>query len=658
MNARKTCCAAVAALAGLALWGAPVKVIFDTDMIEDYDDIGALAVLHALEDAGECEILATVSCTRSNASVAAVEIVNAYYGRPEIPVGCAREKGVQGRPHDHNKFEMLVKKYPEWVGHANSDDAPDANEVYRKVLAAQPDQSVTICSVGFLTNLRRLLETGPDAHSPLSGRELVAKKVSKWVAMACSYKDGAEYNSMRDAESSAIALRDWPTPIVFTDFQYGHTVFTGRRVAELKAKDNPVTDVFKSSLMKLEDVTATSWDRVTGHPSWDETAVLVAVRGTEKYFGEEHGTYLMQEGSGNNRWIADANSKNFRLTEKMSKADVGAVIDELMCRPPKMRGRKTAFERTCEKPLESVKLTFVGADGWDVYNCSIPFAWNGVRYIFGRLEKHEVWTQSHIALFRETAKDVWTKEPAFAELELEDPYVQAVKGELIVGGTYINRDKDGKFLTYQGRFYRGKDPFSLVHFADGPDKMKDIRMTELPNGRIGVFSRPRGEEVRAKWGSEAVVGYAEIASLDEFNADLVQNAPIIPGLFGKDEWGGVNQAYALKDGRILLAAHLSCGGAPATNGIPRQIYMNASFVFDPKTFTATEPKIIATRCFYPANEPKVPSLDDCVFTSGFVFREDGNVDVYTGLCDADEARCTIPGAVLGACRCLLFRPLE
>ena len=82
MNARKTCCAAVAALAGLALWGAPVKVIFDTDMIEDYDDIGALAVLHALEDAGECEILATVSCTRSNASVAAVEIVNAYYGRP------------------------------------------------------------------------------------------------------------------------------------------------------------------------------------------------------------------------------------------------------------------------------------------------------------------------------------------------------------------------------------------------------------------------------------------------------------------------------------------------------------------------------------------------------------------------------------------------
>ena len=46
----------------------PVKVILDTDMISDYDDMGALACLHALADAGECEILATVSSTRGNAS--------------------------------------------------------------------------------------------------------------------------------------------------------------------------------------------------------------------------------------------------------------------------------------------------------------------------------------------------------------------------------------------------------------------------------------------------------------------------------------------------------------------------------------------------------------------------------------------------------------
>ena len=62
------------ALAGMAV-AAPVKVIFDTDMLTDFDDVGALACLHALADAGECEILATVSSTRGNASVGAVEVI-------------------------------------------------------------------------------------------------------------------------------------------------------------------------------------------------------------------------------------------------------------------------------------------------------------------------------------------------------------------------------------------------------------------------------------------------------------------------------------------------------------------------------------------------------------------------------------------------------
>ena len=74
----------------------PVKVIFDTDMITDFDDVGALACLHALADAGECEILATVSSTRGNASVGAVEVINRYYGRADLPVGAPKGMGVIG----------------------------------------------------------------------------------------------------------------------------------------------------------------------------------------------------------------------------------------------------------------------------------------------------------------------------------------------------------------------------------------------------------------------------------------------------------------------------------------------------------------------------------------------------------------------------------
>ena len=298
----------------------PVKVIFDTDMYTDFDDAGALACLHALADAGECEILATVSNTRDCMSVAMCEIVNAYYGRPDIPVGCVKGIGM-GNDRDgvHTKrYGATVKQYAKWVKYANSSDAPDAAEVYRKVLSAQPDNSVVICSVGFLSNMRKLVE---------ADRDLVARKVKLWVAMACSYPKGREYNSMKDWESSKIALEQWPTPIVFTDFQYGRDCYAGRALAESAIQGNPVADVFRQNIA--------SCNGVAGRSAWDETAVLIAVRGADTCFNCERGTYRMVGDKGDDEWIVDPRSSNCRVTEKLPKAEVGRIIDGLMLRPPK-----------------------------------------------------------------------------------------------------------------------------------------------------------------------------------------------------------------------------------------------------------------------------------------------------------------------------------
>ena len=94
----KKCLSAFFALAASIAVAAVPKIIFDTDMVEDYDDVGALACLHALADEGKCEILAMATCTRDNQCVAAVEILNTFYGRPDIPVGCAKDMGVVGVP--------------------------------------------------------------------------------------------------------------------------------------------------------------------------------------------------------------------------------------------------------------------------------------------------------------------------------------------------------------------------------------------------------------------------------------------------------------------------------------------------------------------------------------------------------------------------------
>lgn len=331
----KFCAAAtaIALQAALAVRADPVKIILDTDMRTDYDDAGALACLHALADAGECEILATVACTRDSLAVAACEIINAYYGRPEIPVGCVRDIGesaISNRAHYQMYFKM-VKQYQHFVKHLRSNDAPDANEVYRRVLAAQPDGSVVICSIGFLTNLRKLVETD---------RDLVARKVKLWVAMACAYPMGEECNSKTDAESSRIAIESWPTPIVFSDFQYGMDCHAGATLAQSAVEGNPVADLYRNNLPPADKVQS---DRaaylrcgfgVNGRAAWDQTAVLAAVRGVDSYFNIHRGTYRMTGRGGENEWIPDeANGPHVRLTEKTNKAEVGRIIDELMSRP-------------------------------------------------------------------------------------------------------------------------------------------------------------------------------------------------------------------------------------------------------------------------------------------------------------------------------------
>jgi hypothetical protein len=126
--------AGVAALAGQA----PVKLILDVDMDSDCDDAGALGLLHALADRDEVEILAVTTSALNVYSGPCVDAINTYYGRPDIPIGTARAPA----PDQASKYAQRVAekgKYDLPKGVA----APDAVEVYQRVLAAQADGSVT-----------------------------------------------------------------------------------------------------------------------------------------------------------------------------------------------------------------------------------------------------------------------------------------------------------------------------------------------------------------------------------------------------------------------------------------------------------------------------------------------------------------------------------
>ncbi|WP_313639100.1 DUF1861 family protein [Paenibacillus sp.] len=288
---------------------------------------------------------------------------------------------------------------------------------------------------------------------------------------------------------------------------------------------------------------------------------------------------------------------------------------------------------------ESSKLTFHSMPGFDVYNVSIPLEFNGKRYIYGRIEKREEWARSWVRMFEESGKDEWTLVPDSMIYQLEDPYMSVIGNTFVFGGTHV-RYKQGNIDTYFGYFYRGTDLNDLYYFTTGPDNMKDIRLVEMPGNKIGVFSRPRGEDVRAKYGSESLIGFTVINSLDELSNDVIENAPYIPDLFAKDEWGGCNQAYYLESGKIGVIGHI-CYKSIDENGQTIQSYMNMSFVLDPATYKALDLKIIGTRSCYPEGPAKKPSLTDCAFTAGIEMRQDGKVNLYSGIGDTEAGRIVI-----------------
>ncbi|MEO7215606.1 nucleoside hydrolase [Mucilaginibacter sp.] len=302
----------------------PVSIIFDSDMGPDYDDVGAIAMLHAFADRGEAKILATMASTNYEGVAGVLDVFNTYFKRPNIPIGVPKGKALDLRDFQH-WTDTVLAKYPHKL--KSNVEAQDAITLYRKILSAQPDKNVTIVTIGFLTNMSNLLLSGPDKYSPLDGRQLVAKKVKQLISMAGKFPEGWEFNVMKDAPASQNAFDHWPTPVILSGFEIGEKIKVGLTlIHNTSIKNSPVKDVFSLSIpMAKEDS--------IGRKSWDETAVLVAVRGYTHYYTLHPGRVKVLD-AGNNTWN-DAGKGHFYLVEKMPARQVENLINELIMHQPR-----------------------------------------------------------------------------------------------------------------------------------------------------------------------------------------------------------------------------------------------------------------------------------------------------------------------------------
>ena len=304
----------------------PFAVIFDTDMGPDYDDVGAITMLHAYADSGYINILATMASTRYDGVGAVLNVFNTYFNRPEIPIGIPKENGLKLKDWQH-WTDSIQLHYPHAV--KNNNEVYEASELYRKLLSAQPDHSVTIITVGFFTNLANLLKTPPDQYSSLTGDQLVHLKVKKLVSMAGRFPSGKEFNVDQDAASSAYVFAHWNTPVIFSGFEIGDKIKVGLPLINNSSIINsPVKDVFKISIpLAAEDS--------LGRKSWDETAVMVGVKGYAPYYKLITGKIIVAK-DGSNQWNRKAAGHAY-LKEIMPSLQVNNYIDQLIQHQPAIK---------------------------------------------------------------------------------------------------------------------------------------------------------------------------------------------------------------------------------------------------------------------------------------------------------------------------------
>ena len=273
--------------------GVPL-VIYDTDLGSSTDDLIALRMLYNYANEGRCKLLGVVVNREGEDCAAVADVMNTYYGYSNLPIGLERD-GVKD-PHvfiNYKKLyehttpqgELMFKRT-----YSDYSKLPDGWKLYRQLLASQPDNSVSICSTGFISCIAQLLGSEPDEFSPLNGVELVRQKVKCLYLMAGVFTTSEEpdYNFLQAPLFAEEFFDLWPkdVDIVFSPMEVGNEIdYTPETV---------ISDISWTDIHPIKQVYMT-YDCDTGQRMWDPLTVIQAVEGDALFTLSERGIVNLTE---------------------------------------------------------------------------------------------------------------------------------------------------------------------------------------------------------------------------------------------------------------------------------------------------------------------------------------------------------------------------
>ena len=257
------------------------KIILDTDIGADCDDAVALAVLLQAEKRGLCELYGISAATTRKGASSAISAICNFYGVKK-DVGVLKPPALECDELD-NYDVKIMNKYGE-----NEVDRGSVSFLREKL--AKSEEKIVMVAIGPLTGISRLLLSGADEYSPLSGEALFHSKVERLYCMGGCF-DGSrdeegyfnrEWNFVQDLDSVRVVLDKCGVPIYFIPKETGEKVFTGNVLKN--AENNPVADAIRFfgernlNTPVLKNFNRESWDPISCYLAVHRNSILFSLR--------------------------------------------------------------------------------------------------------------------------------------------------------------------------------------------------------------------------------------------------------------------------------------------------------------------------------------------------------------------------------------------
>lgn len=291
-------------------------LLIDTDIGSDCDDAGALAIANQSVSHHNCEILGITHVATSKEGLALVDIIDRFYGHPNIPLG-VNQTGHFLDDHRYRSFanDVFQCYSSPYLGETKAEEAVT---LLRRVLAVHKD--VTLVCIGPLVNLAHLLLSPGDAVSSLTGQELAKRSCSEVVIMGGSFLPSyinPEYNVSASIESTQSVASLLTVPCVFVPFEAGDHVFSGGKLVQEHAHDNPVALAYEIFAHGARE-------------SWDLVTMDYGIYGVQDCYSlSEKGQVTITE-QGQTLFHASPNGNTRLLQLKAKEETVGKHLDSLL----------------------------------------------------------------------------------------------------------------------------------------------------------------------------------------------------------------------------------------------------------------------------------------------------------------------------------------